>query len=224
MCRLKFQCRHRFASGFVLDAEFAIGDGVTALFGPSGAGKSSTLAIIAGTLRPQQGLVQLNGRPLVDTTRGLILPAERRQIGCVFQDDLLFPHLTVEQNLRYALLRRPARQVDFQRVVETLELKPLLARRPGSLSGGEKQRTALGRALLRGPDLLLLDEPLTALDSELKGRIAGYLERVLSEWRVPTLLVSHDQADVRRLAEQVIVLEAGRVVGRGETSATLAPL
>jgi molybdate transport system ATP-binding protein len=212
MCRLKFQCRHQFASGFVLDAAFEIGDGVTALFGPSGAGKSSTLSIIAGTLRPQQGLVQLNGKLLVDTASRIALPAERRQIGCVFQDDRLFPHLTVEQNLRYGLRRRPARQIDFQRVVAMLELEPLLARHPRSLSGGEKQRTALGRALLRGPDLLL------------KGRIVEYLEPALAQWRVPTLLVSHDQADVRRLAEQVIVLEAGRVVARGETAATLAKL
>ncbi len=151
MTRLQFQCRHRFASGFVLEAAFEIGDGVTALFGPSGAGKSSTLAIIAGTLRPQQGFVRLTDHVVLDTARGVALPPERRKIGCLFQDQRLFPHLTVEQNLRYGLRRRPARQVDFQRVVAILELGDLLARRPRFLSGGETQRTALGRALLAGP-------------------------------------------------------------------------
>jgi molybdate transport system ATP-binding protein len=219
---LVFDCRHRFASGFVLAAQFEVGRGVTALFGPSGAGKTTTLAIIAGTLRPQQGLVRLDQRLLVDTARGVLLPAERRQIGFVFQDHRLFPHLTVEQNLRYGLRRRPGRRVDFKRLIEILELGDLLGRNPRSLSGGQRQRTALGRALLRGPELLLMDEPLAALDSDLKGRIVDYLARAIGEWDIPTLLVSHDRADVRRLAERVIVLEAGRVVACGETAATLS--
>jgi len=122
------------------------------------------------------------------------------------------------------LKRRPARKVDFDRVVEILELSDLLDRSPGSLSGGQQQRTALGRALLRGPELLLMDEPLTALDLDLKGAHRRYLERAIKEWHLPTIYVSHDQADVRRLAEQVVVLDAGRVVACGDTTATLNAL
>jgi molybdate transport system ATP-binding protein len=176
------------------------------------------LTIIAGTLRPQQGSVRLGERVFVDTARGIVVPPERRQVGCVFQDLRLFPHLTVEQNLRYGLNRRPARKIDFSRVVEILELGTVLDRSPRTLSGGQLQRTALARAVLQGPELLLLDEPLTALDAGLKDRIVDYLERMLSELRIPTLLVSHDLADVRRLAEQVIILEAGRVVRCGPTA------
>ena len=222
MSLLEFCCRHRFSSGFVLDARFEAGAGVTALFGPSGAGKSSALAIIAGTLRAQEARVRLADHVLVDTASGVALPPQHRRIGCLFQDQRLFPHLTVEQNLRYGLRRRPAGPVRFERVVQILELGPLLQRSPRSLSGGETQRAALGRALLCGPELLLLDEPLTALDAPLKQRIIHYLERVLAEYHVPTLLVSHDQADVRRLAGQVVVLQSGRVVGCGETKAMLS--
>jgi molybdate transport system ATP-binding protein len=150
-----------------------------------------------------------------------VLPPERRHIGCVFQNQRLFPHLSVADNLRYGLRRRPVRQVDFSRVVEVLELGALLGRYPRSLSGGEQQRAALGRAVLRGPELLLMDEPLTGLDAELKDRILVYLERAISEWRIPTLLVSHDQTDVRRLSEQVVILNRGNVLASGPTQATL---
>ena len=219
MTRLQFHCRLQFPSGLVaVDAEFQATGGITGLCGPSGAGKTTTLAIIAGTLRPQRGLVRLGERVLVDTARGIVLPPERRQVGCVFQDLRLFPHLTVEQNMRYGLKRRPARKIDFSRVVEILELGDVLDRSPRTLSGGQQQRTALARAVLQGPELLLLDEPLTALDAELKERIVVYLERMLAEWRIPTLLVSHALPDVRRLAEQIIILEKGRVLWSGPTS------
>jgi molybdate transport system ATP-binding protein len=215
MDRLRFHCRHQFPSGFILDAEFEASDGITGLCGPSGSGKTTTLAIIAGTLRPKQGVVRLGERVLVDTARGIVLPPEQRQVGCVFQDLRLFPHLTVEQNLRYGLNRRPARKIAFSRVVEILELGELLDRSPRTLSGGQKQRTALARAVLQGPKLLLLDEPLTALDAQLKERIVVYLERMLAELRIPTVLVSHDLGDVRRLAERVVMLAAGRAVSGG---------
>jgi molybdate transport system ATP-binding protein len=217
MSRLHFDCRHRYPSGFALEACFEAGDGVTALFGPSGSGKSTALGLIAGLLRPQQGTVRLGDTVLVDTRAGVCLPPERRRLGFVFQDHLLFPHLTVRQNLRYGLRRRPCRAIDFARVVQVLEIGALLDRRPEALSGGQRQRVALGRALLRGPELLLMDEPLTALDEGLKERILTYLERAVAEWRVPTLFVSHDQADVRRLADEVVVLEGGRVVEAGPT-------
>ncbi len=224
MSRLSFACRHQYPDGFLLDAGFEAGDGVTALFGPSGSGKSTAFALIAGVLRPQRGRIVLSNRVLVDTAAGVCLPPERRLMGVVFQEHLLFPHLSVRQNLTFGQKRRaaqPARPIDFRRVVEVLEIDGLLDRRPNTLSGGQQQRVSLGRALLRGPELLLMDEPLTALDAGLKDRILTYLERAVAEWRVPTLFVSHDQGDVRRLADRVVVLEAGRVVDAGATVPTL---
>ena len=215
MNALTFDARLRYASGFQLDARFTADGGVTALFGPSGAGKTTILSLIAGGLRPDEGLLRQGDRTLVDTKAGVFLPPERRSVGMVFQDQLLFPHMTVRKNLLFGKGRRGARAIDFNRVVEMLEVVELLDRFPASLSGGQKQRVALGRALLRGPELLLMDEPLTALDQELKGSLLTYLERAVAEWRVPTLLVSHDRADVRRLASRVILIAAGRVVAEG---------
>jgi molybdate transport system ATP-binding protein len=221
MTTLHFDCRHRHRSGFALEARFDAGAGVTALFGPSGAGKSSILALIAGILRPAAGVIRLGTRTLVDTGAQVFLAPEQRRVGIVFQDHLLFPHLTVRQNLCFGRDRAGGRRLDFARVVEILEIDTLLERLPDTLSGGQRQRVALGRALLRGPDLLLMDEPLAAVDASLKGRILRYLERAVAEWRLPTLFVSHDQADVRRLADHVVVLEAGKVVAAGDTAETL---
>ncbi len=159
------------------------------------------------------------------TPRRIAVPPEGRHIGVVFQDQRLFSHLTVRENLTFGLRRRrPAANapaVDFSRLVELLELGPLLDRMPATLSGGQAQRVALGRALLHGRRLLLMDEPVSAVDEHLKERILGYLQRVLAEWRVPTLFVSHDQSDVRQLAERVVVIDGGRIVAAGETAATL---
>lgn len=222
--RLSFRCRHRYPAGFTLDAAFDAGDGVTALFGPSGSGKSTVLSVIAGVLRPDAGEVRLGDRVLLDTSRRVNVPPEGRRVGIVFQDQLLFPHLTVAANLRYGMSRRGlgrGRPIDFDRVVQVLELADLLGRHPHTLSGGQRQRVALGRAVLRGPDLLLMDEPMTGLDEGLKGRIMTYLGRAVAEWRLPTIYVAHDQADVRRLADQVVVLRAGRAADAGPTAATL---
>jgi molybdate transport system ATP-binding protein len=180
MSRLHFDCRHQYAGGFQVEATFTAGDGVTALFGPSGAGKSTILALLAGTLAPQAGKIQLAERVLVDTRAGILLPPERRQIGVVFQDHLLFPHLTVRQNLTFGR-RLGGRSIDFRRVVEILEIGAFLDRKPQTLSGGQRQRVALGRALLRGPQLLLMDEPMTALEESLKDRVLTYLERGVAE-------------------------------------------
>jgi molybdate transport system ATP-binding protein len=208
---LSFHCRHRYPSGFLLDARLEAGDGVTALVGPSGAGKSTILSLIAGILRPQEGTIRLGELVLLDTARGICLPPEKRRVGLVFQDQLLFEHMTVRGNLRYGQRRRPARAIDFDRVVDVLELRELLDRHPRTLSGGQRQRTALGRTILHGPELMLLDEPLSGLDAGLKERIVEYLSRAFAEWKIPTLLVSHQAEDVERLADRTVTVEEGRI-------------
>jgi molybdate transport system ATP-binding protein len=229
---LSFQCRHRFVGGFTLDVQFESEHRVTSLFGPSGSGKTSVLGMIAGIVRPQQGTIRIGERTLVDTAERVHLAPERRHVGFVFQDHLLFPHMTVTKNLCYGRNRRRGyrrgrdrfhrRSVEFDRVVEVLELGELLDRRPRNLAGGERQRVALGRALLCAPDLLLMDEPLAAVDEELKLRVLSYLERVVDEWSIPTLYVSHNQAEVHRLADWVIVMQAGRVIGSGTPGEALS--
>ena len=223
MSLLSFDCVHRFDSGFVLDARFEIGEGVTvtSLFGPSGAGKTSVLSMIAGTLRPERGVISLADRVLFESATGSELKPEERGVGVVFQDHLLFPHLDVRANLLFGEVHRKRRSrgsgppVELEPVAEVLELSDLLGRKPASLSGGQQQRVALGRALLSRPELLLMDEPLAALDETLKRRILAYLERVATEWKIPTLFVSHGQAEVRRLADSVVLLDDGRVVDQG---------
>jgi molybdate transport system ATP-binding protein len=221
MAELHFDCRFRHPSGFQLALRFEIGEGVTALFGPSGSGKSTTLALIAGLHRPDAGTIRLGKRLLVDQEAGMFVPPEQRGIGCVFQDHLLFPHLTVRRNLLFGHARRSSRPMDFEWVVKVLGIGDLLSRYPGTLSGGQRQRVALGRALLRGPELLLMDEPLASLDRGLKDRLLTYLEQAQTEWRIPTLFVSHDQADVLRLAERVVMIEEGKALANGPTEETL---
>jgi len=218
---LSFQCTHRYPGGFALETEFTTAADVTALVGPSGSGKTSILYIIAGLLTPHAGRVSLGERTLLDTHRGVNLKPEQRRVGLVFQDHLLFPHLSVRQNLLYGHRRRSQSDrpevgnIEPDRVIQVLELAPLIERAPRNLSGGEKQRVALGRALLSSPELLLMDEPLAGLDEALRERVLVYLERVLEEWRVPTIYVSHNPHEVRRLASAVILLEAGRVTSSG---------
>jgi molybdate transport system ATP-binding protein len=221
MSDLRFGCRHRFSSGFELDARFEADSGVTALFGPSGAGKSTCLSVIAGVLRPQAGRVTLGETVLLDVGQNIFLPPEDRQVGVIFQEHRLFPHLTVAENLRFGQRRQKKSPIHFDKLIEILELGELLDRYPRRLSGGQQQRVALGRGILRSPAMLLMDEPLTALDQVLKERILVYLERALAQWQIPTLFVSHDQADVRRLAQRVVVLEAGKVVDAGPAITTL---
>ena len=217
MSLLEFRCRHCVSSDFRVDVAFEMGHRFTTLFGPSGAGKTTVLSIIAGFITPKDGHVRLGDRLLLDTSQNVSVPVKSRSIGVVFQDALLFPHLTVEANLRYGQRHRKSqrRSVDFRRVVEVLEIGDLLKRFPRNLSGGEKQRVALGRTLLSGPELLLMDEPMASLDGPLKTRILTYLERAVAEWDIPTLYVTHSQAEVRRAADWVIVMEKGRVVTTG---------
>lgn len=197
---------------FTLSVDASARARVTAVFGASGAGKTSLLEIVAGLRRPGGGRVLLNGRVLDDAAAGVHVPPRLRRIGYVPQDDTLFPHLSVAANLGYA---RAAPRSALDRVAEVLELGPLLARRPAGLSGGERRRVALGRALLASPELLLLDEPLTGLDAPLKERVLAHLRRVREEFGVPTLYVSHAPDEVFALADEVLVLEHGLLVLRG---------
>lgn len=214
---LSFECQHDYPTGFELRAQFTAPGGVTALVGPSGSGKTTILSILAGLLRPRQGLIRLGDRILCDTQRGVHVKPEQRGIGMVFQDLCLFPHLSVRQNLQYGTRwcgpdRLNFDRAQFDRVVQMLQIDELLDRQPHTLSGGQRQRVALGRALLRGPQLLLLDEPLSALDQPLQDRIVTYLERVLAEYPLPTLLVTHHLSQVRRLASQVLCLQGGQIM------------
>ena len=220
---LSVALQHRIGA-FALDVAFEAPAGVTALFGRSGSGKTTVVNAVAGLLRPQAGQIHLEGRALVDTAQGLFLPPHRRRVGYVFQDARLFPHLTVRQNLTYGRWFAPktAGGADFGRIVELLGIGPLLDRRPAGLSGGERSRVAIGRAILSNPELLLMDEPLAALDEARKAEILPYLERLRDETRLPILYVSHALAEVARLATTVVLLEAGRVVASGPTSALLS--
>ncbi|MEM9755405.1 MAG: molybdenum ABC transporter ATP-binding protein [Pseudomonadota bacterium] len=189
-----------------LDVDTAIGPGVTAVYGPSGAGKTSLLRAIAGLLRPESGRIEIAGDVWFDGDSGLNVPPARRRVGYVFQEPRLFPHLTVARNLRYGLRK----DGDVDALVDLLGLGPLLARRPAALSGGEAQRVALGRALLSDPKVLLMDEPLSALDVGRKREILPYFEQLRAETARPILYVSHDIDEIARLADRVIVVEAGR--------------
>ena len=202
---------------FSIEAAFTSEGRVTGLFGASGAGKTSLVNMIAGLLRPDRGVIALDGETLDDAAAGVHIPPHRRRIGYVFQDARLFPHLNVRQNLDYG--RRMNRLVDDpaqrKRVTDLLDVGNLLDRRPGQLSGGERQRVALGRALLSKPRLLLLDEPLGSLDEGRKVEILPYFVRLRDEANVPMVYVSHDTAEMRQLATQIVMLRNGRVTALG---------
>jgi len=214
---LDLEVRHSIGD-FRLDARFAAERGLTALFGRSGSGKSTLVNIVAGLIRPQQGRVIVDDQTLVDTERGLFVPPHRRRLGYVFQDARLFPHLSVRQNLLYGrwfAKDGDGAAGDFSSVTELLGIGALLKRRPDSLSGGEKQRVAIGRALLARPRLVLMDEPLASLDEARRAEIMPYVERLRDEARVPILYVSHSVAEVARLATTVVILSDGRVTAIG---------
>jgi molybdate transport system ATP-binding protein len=204
--------------GFRLDAEFAVdGPRVTALFGRSGAGKSSIVRLLAGLDRPEAGSVRLGERILFDHGQGIDLPPHRRRVGLVFQEGRLLPHYSVRGNLVFGWKRVPAaaRLVGFDEVVALLGLAALLDRRPATLSGGEKQRVAIGRALLASPQLLVMDEPLAALDGARKAELLPYIADLSARFRLPVLYVSHDPEEILRVASDMVLLEAGKVVASG---------
>ena len=203
---------------FQLNVAFTLpGKGVTALFGPSGSGKTSCLRAMAGLERLPNSFFQVGDKVWQDESKGLFIPANQREIGYVFQEASLFPHLNVQQNLEFGFNRlvKNKRKVKPDSVIELLEIGPLLSRPPAALSGGERQRVAIARALLRSPELLLMDEPLSALDRKLKSEILPYLEGLHRELSIPVVYVSHSPEEVVRLADHILMLEKGKLICSG---------
>lgn len=186
---------------------------ITGVLGASGSGKSTLLALVAGLLKPQQGHILLNGKSLCDTRARTWVPPHQRHIGLVFQDGQLLPHLSVRQNLLYGFnnLAPAQRRFSLAAIIELLEIGPLLERKPAQLSGGEKQRVALGRAVLYSPELLLLDEPLSALDERLKQQILPFFLRIYDECKIPMLYVTHALSELEFLESQRFIMQAGRL-------------
>jgi molybdate transport system ATP-binding protein len=205
---------------FQLDADFTAPlPGVTALFGRSGCGKTTLVNLLAGLISRGEGRIALDGEVWFDSSRGICVPAEHRRIGYVFQDARLFPHFTVRGNLLYGAAPATSGSAYFDEIIGLLGLESLLARRPGGLSGGEKQRVALGRALLTRPRLLLLDEPLASLDVSRRDEVLPYLTRLRDHSAIPMVYVSHQFEEVLRLATHVVVLDKGRAVASGDVGA-----
>jgi molybdate transport system ATP-binding protein len=210
---------------FAVAANFVSSGHVTALFGESGAGKTTLVNLIAGLLQPDQGRIAIDDVVFVDTAEGIAMPAHRRGVGYVFQEGRLFPHLSVRGNLTYGMrFARGRSGPSLDDIATLLGIGALLDRRPGDLSGGEKQRVAIGRALLAAPRLLLMDEPLASLDRKRKAEILPYIERLRDEVRLPIVYVSHAADEVARLADDVVVLASGNVVAHGRPAAVLTSL
>lgn len=211
--------------GFALDVDLQLpARGVTALFGHSGSGKTTCLRCIAGLERGARGRIEVNGELWQDSAAGIFVPTHKRALGYVFQEASLFPHLSVRRNLEYGMRRAGAGKVSWAQAVELLGIGHLLERMPDRLSGGERQRVGVVRALLTSPRLLLMDEPLAALDLRLKREILPYLERLHGELDIPVIYVSHSPNEVARLADHVVLLDQGRVVAQGPLTDTLARL
>ena len=210
-------------AGFTLEIDAAFDRPITGIFGPSGAGKTSLLDLIAGLRRPIAGKVQLDDKVLFDAGVPLHLPPRLRRIGYVPQDLALFPHLNVHANLAYGYRRQTAIDNLFTigHVTEVMEIAPLLERNVTTLSGGEQQRVAFARAILSAPRLLLLDEPMSSLDSKLKKRLIPFLLRIRDEFRIPLIYVTHDASELTALCDEVIVLECGRLIERGSSDDVL---
>lgn len=206
---------------FKLDVAFKLAESDTlGLYGPSGAGKSTLLNMIAGLRKPDSGYLSFNGERLFDSERNINMPIHRRRIGLVFQDSRLFPHMNVQENLNYGyhLVAAKERRFHFTQIVELLELSPLLLHRPAQLSGGEKQRVALGRALLTSPRLLLMDEPLASLDTRLKQQILPFLRRVKHELNIPMIYVSHAIDEILYLTSHIAMMHQGQLLAIGPFS------
>ncbi len=212
---------------FAVDAAFRTTTlGITALFGPSGAGKTSVIDMVAGLRKPDRGRIVIREQVLFDAEKGVDVPPEKRAIGYIFQDGRLFPHLDVRGNLTFGMKLVPhsRRFIDFDRVVGLLGIEPLLARRPAGLSGGEKQRVAIGRALLTSPRLLLMDEPLSSLDEARKEELLPFIESLPRAFRVPVLYVTHSVDEIQRLADHLVFMQFGKSVATGDPAGLITQL
>lgn len=196
---------------FDLDVNLNMKARVTALFGPSGAGKSTLLSIIAGLIKPDTGRLVINNECLFDSQAGINIPIHQRRIGLIFQENRLFPHYSVQDNLTYGfnLLEKEQRQFSVKQIVTLLEIGDLLEQRPHQLSGGEKQRVVIGRALLSSPRLLLLDEPLASLDTKLKAQILPFLKKITEEIQIPMIYVSHSVEEIQQMTAHIVAMENG---------------
>jgi molybdate transport system ATP-binding protein len=204
------------AGAFPIRAQFSAPGGITGLFGPSGAGKTSVLKMIAGVLQPDNGRIAVEGRMFFDAAAGVNLPPERRAIGFVFQESRLFPHMNVTRNLTYSMRMRGAQTSPrFDEIVEVLDLRTLLERIPKYLSGGEKQRVAIGRALLSDPKLLIMDEPLSSVDMGRRDEILPYLRKLRDYADMPVIYVSHDADEMIGLADNIVIFKGGAVTACG---------
>ena len=223
--RLDIFCRHRFSDDFTLDIDVSMDMNALALFGSSGSGKTSIFSAVTGILKPDAGKIAIDQQIVLDTDKAVSIPPERRSVGVTPQHLLLFEHKNVRSNLEFGMpshrkwkrdsLLVSQREIKFDDVINVLELKTLLNRYPANLSGGEKQRVALGRALLSQPRLLLLDEPLSALDQSLKDRILVYLKKAINSWHIPTIISTHSRSVVYELADSVAIIDAGRIINIG---------
>ena len=200
-------------TGFKCAFRFSINNGKCGVFGPSGSGKSTLMNMLAGLITPDTGTIILNGRPLFDSKKRFNLSPDKRRVGVVFQHAHLFPHMSVKNNLFYGSkrIKKKGRNIDPAQLISVLQLAPLLARNVTQLSGGEKQRVALGRTILACPDLILLDEPLTGLDGQLKFQIIPHLQRVFSEFSIPMLFISHSLQEMRMMTDNVLVIDKGKI-------------
>ena len=208
---LKCDFQYQYAD-FILNVELEMQQQLLGIIGASGSGKSTLLKNIVGLLQPQEGSIQFNNRILLDTTRQIHVPMHQRKIALIFQNALLFPHMNVQQNLRYAekWVVKSERKFQFDEIVDLLELKPLIQRKAHQLSGGEAQRVSIGRALLSSPNLLLLDEPLTGLDSKLKQQILPFLKRMKQELNLPMIYVTHHMQELEYLQADTVQLNQGQ--------------
>ncbi len=203
---------------FLLKIEADFGRGLVGIFGPSGAGKTSLFSLLAGIEKPAKGSIVLNGRVLSDVDKGIHIPSHERRIGMVFQEKLLFPHMKVKENLMFGVkyVKKEKRRITLEEVVELLNLGEFLDAYPSEISGGEQQRVGIGRALLTSPEMLLLDEPFNAVDTQLRLSILPYLKKIHEVLEIPMLVISHDLPDIQRLTDQIFVMEKGLCRGFGQ--------